>query len=110
MHIIFNECHGNCTRYQNKKKIEEIRRILDGLNISLLTLDDFPYCPEVDENADTFEVMLLKRLWKLLNVPARRRSPMIQASRYTPWTGLPESSRRGMLAINPTTLPTTKTA
>ena len=40
---------------RNKKKIEEIRRILDGLNISLLTLDDFPYCPEVDENADTFE-------------------------------------------------------
>jgi len=46
---------------RNKKKIEEIRRILDGLNISLLTLDDFPYCPEVDENADTFEGNAIKK-------------------------------------------------
>jgi len=46
---------------RNKKKVEEIRRILYGLNISLLTLDDFPYCPEVDENADTFEGNAIKK-------------------------------------------------
>jgi len=95
---------------RNKKKIEEIRRILDGLNISLLTLDDFPYCPEVDENADTFEGNAIKKAVEIAQCTGKRRSPMIQASRYTPWTGLPESSRRGMLAINPTTLPQRKTA
>ena len=46
---------------RNKRKIEEIRRILDGFNISLLTLDDFPYCPEVDEDADTFEGNAIKK-------------------------------------------------
>jgi XTP/dITP diphosphohydrolase len=39
---------------RNKKKIEEIRRILKGIPVVLHTLDDFPGCPEVVEDADSF--------------------------------------------------------
>ncbi len=40
---------------RNRKKVEEISRILEGVDIKLLTLDDFPDCPEVEEDAGTFE-------------------------------------------------------
>jgi XTP/dITP diphosphohydrolase len=40
---------------RNRKKIEEIQRILEGMPVTLYTLDDFPGCPEVEEDADTFE-------------------------------------------------------
>lgn len=40
---------------RNRKKVEEIRRILNGLDAVLYALDDFPGCPEVEEDADTFE-------------------------------------------------------
>jgi XTP/dITP diphosphohydrolase len=40
---------------RNKKKIEEIRRITAGLPITILSLDDFPDCPETVEDRDSFE-------------------------------------------------------
>ncbi|MFA4828823.1 MAG: XTP/dITP diphosphatase [Thermodesulfovibrionales bacterium] len=40
---------------RNKKKVEEIKRIVAGMPISLYTLDDFPDCPEVEEDGKTFE-------------------------------------------------------
>lgn len=40
---------------RNKKKVEEIRRIITGLPITVLSLDDFPNCPETVEDKDTFE-------------------------------------------------------
>lgn len=40
---------------RNKKKVEEIRRITAGLAITVLSLDDFPGCPDVIEDRDTFE-------------------------------------------------------
>ncbi len=46
---------------RNKKKVEEMMRLLDGLPISLSTLDDFPDCPEVEEDADTFEGNAVKK-------------------------------------------------
>ncbi|BCB97262.1 non-canonical purine NTP pyrophosphatase [Dissulfurispira thermophila] len=46
---------------RNKKKVEEIRRILEGMNINILTMDDFPTCPEVEEDADTFEGNAVKK-------------------------------------------------
>ncbi|MGO9379795.1 MAG: XTP/dITP diphosphatase [Dissulfurispiraceae bacterium] len=46
---------------RNKKKVEEVRRILADLNVSILTLDDFPQCPEVDEDAETFEGNAIKK-------------------------------------------------
>lgn len=46
---------------RNKKKIEEIRRILEGITVGLYSLDDFPGCPEVEEDADTFEGNAVKK-------------------------------------------------
>ena len=46
---------------RNKKKIEEIRRITAGLPISILSLDNFPDCPETVEDRDTFEGNAIKK-------------------------------------------------
>ncbi|HWR58376.1 MAG TPA: XTP/dITP diphosphatase [Thermodesulfovibrionales bacterium] len=46
---------------RNKKKVEEIRRILEGLPVTLRSIDDFPGCPEVEEDADTFEGNAIKK-------------------------------------------------
>jgi XTP/dITP diphosphohydrolase len=40
---------------RNKKKIEEIKRITADLHITILSLADFPGCPETVEDRDTFE-------------------------------------------------------
>ncbi|HMK61839.1 MAG TPA: XTP/dITP diphosphatase [Dissulfurispiraceae bacterium] len=52
---------------RNKKKVIEIQRILDGLDIRFLTLDDFPECPEVLEDALTFEGNALKKAIAIAN-------------------------------------------
>ncbi len=39
---------------RNRKKVEEIRRILGGLDVELRSLDDFPGCPDVEETGETF--------------------------------------------------------
>lgn len=46
---------------RNRKKLEEIRRILNGIDVVLYTLDDFPGCPETEEDADTFEGNAVKK-------------------------------------------------
>jgi XTP/dITP diphosphohydrolase len=46
---------------RNRKKVEEFRRILEGTAISILTLEDFPGCSEVDEDRDTFEGNAIKK-------------------------------------------------
>lgn len=46
---------------RNKKKIEEIKRITEGMAISIFTIDDFPGCPEVEENGATFEENAIKK-------------------------------------------------
>jgi len=46
---------------RNRRKLEEIRRILDGLDVRLYTMDDFPDCPEVIEDGETFEENALKK-------------------------------------------------
>lgn len=46
---------------RNKKKLEEIKRILEGIPLKLYTLTDFPDCPEVEEDADTFEGNAIKK-------------------------------------------------
>lgn len=46
---------------KNKKKVEEMSRILSGMDITILTLDDFPSCPDVEEDRDTFEGNALKK-------------------------------------------------
>lgn len=46
---------------RNKKKIEEIRRITVDLAITILSLDNFPSCPETVEDKDTFEGNAVKK-------------------------------------------------
>lgn len=46
---------------RNKKKIEEVARIVRDLGISLMTLADFPDCPEVEEDGLTFEENAVKK-------------------------------------------------
>jgi len=46
---------------RNKGKIEEIKRITVSMPISIRTLDDFPGCPEVEEEGSTFEDNAVKK-------------------------------------------------
>jgi len=46
---------------RNKKKVEEIRRITARLPIIVLSLDDFPQCPDTVEDRDTFEGNAVKK-------------------------------------------------
>jgi XTP/dITP diphosphohydrolase len=46
---------------RNKKKIGEMKRITKDMSISILTLDDFPGCPEVVEDGATFEENATKK-------------------------------------------------
>lgn len=46
---------------KNQKKHLEMQRILEGLGITVKSLNDFPDCPDVIENADTFEGNAIKK-------------------------------------------------
>lgn len=46
---------------RNKKKIEEIKRITADLSITILSLEDYPNCPETVEDRDTFEGNAVKK-------------------------------------------------
>lgn len=63
---------------RNQKKIEEVKRILEGLRVSILTLDDFPECPEVEEDGETFEANAVKKA--------------VNAARYTGKAALADDS------------------
>lgn len=58
---------------RNKKKLEEIKRIVAGLPITVLSLDYFPDCPDVVEDQDSFEGNARKKateVCKCTNKPA----------------------------------------
>jgi XTP/dITP diphosphohydrolase len=59
---------------RNKKKVEEIRRMCEGMHVVLLSLDDFPECPEVEEDAGTFRGNAVK---KALAVSSYTRKPAV---------------------------------
>lgn len=59
---------------RNRKKVEEIRRILHGIPVTLFSLDDFPGCQEVKEDADTFEGNAVK---KAVAVASYSKKPVI---------------------------------
>ena len=83
---------------RNKKKVEEIRRISVGLPITVLSLDDFPHCPEVDEDRDTFEGNASKKALEIarctgktalsddsgLEVDALDGRPGVHSARFAP--------------------------
>lgn len=49
------------TATRNQKKIQEIKRILKGTDIILLSIDDFPNYSEVEETGKTFEENSIKK-------------------------------------------------
>ncbi len=81
---------------RNKKKIEEIRRIIAELPITILSLDNFPDCPETVEDRDTFEGNAVKKAVEVcqctgkpaladdsgLEVDALNGSPGVYSARY----------------------------
>jgi XTP/dITP diphosphohydrolase len=83
---------------RNKKKIEEIKRITASLPINVLSLDDFPGCPEVVEDQDTFEGNATKKAVEVsrftgkpalsddsgLEVDALGGRPGVLSARYAP--------------------------
>ncbi len=83
---------------RNKKKIEEIRRITAGLPVVVLSLDNFPQCPEVVEDRDTFEGNAVKKALEVsqctgkpaladdsgLEVDALGGAPGVYSARYAP--------------------------
>ncbi len=46
---------------RNKDKVKEIKKILNGINARLLSLDDFPGCPKVVEDRETLEANAKKK-------------------------------------------------
>lgn len=83
---------------RNKKKVEEIRRITVGLPITLHSLDEYPDCPEVSEDRDSFEGNAVKKaietarctgMYALaddsgLEVEALGGGPGVRSARYAP--------------------------
>lgn len=58
---------------RNRKKVEELRRILEDLNLTLLSINDFPELEEVVEDGETFEENALKKaryVSRLTGLPA----------------------------------------
>jgi XTP/dITP diphosphohydrolase len=86
---------------RNKKKIEEIRRITAGLPVTILSLDNFPGCPETVEDRDTFEGNAVKKAVEVcqctgrhaladdsgLEVDALGGAPGVYSARYAGGTG-----------------------
>ena len=46
---------------RNKQKLEEVRRIALDWAIPILSLDNFPDCPQVEEDGETFEANAVKK-------------------------------------------------
>jgi XTP/dITP diphosphohydrolase len=86
---------------RNKKKIEEIRRIIVGLPITILSLDNFPDCPETVEDRNTFEGNAVKKAVEVcrctgkpaladdsgLEVDALGGAPGVYSARYAGGSG-----------------------
>ena len=54
---------------RNEHKIEEIRRLLAGLDVDVLSLKDYPDAPEVDEDGAAFQDNALKKARVLARFP-----------------------------------------
>lgn len=59
---------------RNRKKVEEIKRILQGIPVTLYSLDDFAGCPEIEEDELTFEGNAVK---KAVAVASHSKKPAI---------------------------------
>jgi XTP/dITP diphosphohydrolase len=86
---------------RNKKKIQEIKRITADLPVTILSLDNFPHCPETVEDRDTFEENAVKKAVEVcqctgkpaladdsgLEVNALNGAPGVYSARYAAGTG-----------------------
>lgn len=86
---------------RNKKKIEEIKRITADLPVVILSLDNFPSCPETIEDQDTFEGNAIKKAVEVcrctgkpaladdsgLEVDALNGAPGVYSARYAGGAG-----------------------
>ncbi len=86
---------------RNKKKIEEIKRISADLPITILSLDNFPDCPETVEDQQTFEGNAVKKAVEVcrcagkpaladdsgLEVDALNGAPGVYSARYAGGSG-----------------------
>jgi XTP/dITP diphosphohydrolase len=50
---------------KNKKKLEEIKEILKGLNLKIFSLADYPQAPRIIENGKTFRENAIKKAVKI---------------------------------------------
>ena len=86
---------------RNKKKVEEFKRLFAGLPLTILSLDNYPECPETVEDRDTFEGNSLKKAVEVcqctgkaaladdsgLEVDALNGAPGVYSARYADGTG-----------------------
>jgi XTP/dITP diphosphohydrolase len=86
---------------RNKKKIDEIRRITNDLPITILSLENFPSCPETVEDRETFEGNAVKKAVDIcrctgkpaladdsgLEVDALNGAPGVYSARYAGGSG-----------------------
>ena len=86
---------------RNKKKIEEIRRITSDLSVTILSLDNFPDCPETVEDKETFDGNAIKKAVEVcdctgkpsladdsgLEVDALGGAPGVYSARYAGGSG-----------------------
>jgi XTP/dITP diphosphohydrolase len=92
---------------RNKKKIEEIQRITADLPVTILSLDDFPDCPETVEDRNTFEGNAMKKAMEVcrftgkaaladdsgLEVDALGGAPGVYSARYAGGSGSGNDAR-----------------
>ncbi len=95
---------------RNKKKVEEISRIFEGYDVSFVTVDSFPGCPEVEEDGKTFRQNAVKKAVSIakytgcpaiaddsgLEVMALRRAPGVFSARYA---GENADDRRNLMKL-----------
>jgi len=56
---------------RNKKKLTEIRDLLADLDFSILSIEDFPDIPEIEEDGDTFEENARKKAVQVAQITER---------------------------------------
>jgi XTP/dITP diphosphohydrolase len=109
---------------RNKKKIEEIKRITAGLPITILSLADYPHCPETVEDRDTFEGNATKKAVEVcqctgkpaladdsgLEVDALQGAPGVFSARYAGEGSNDVRNNEKLLAELGSTLPEKRTA
>ncbi len=95
---------------RNKKKLSEIKEILKGINLELLSLDNYKAAPQVLENGNTFQKNAIKKAVKLarftgklslgedsgLCVDALDGAPGIYSARFA---GISKSDRKNNLKL-----------